>query len=293
MKTLVIGGTNIDIIGRSKAKLVDRDSNIGDVSVTIGGVAKNIMENLKYLGESVDFLTYVGNDIFAQLLCKPLDDLEIDYKESLFSDRKNNVYLAIHNSDGDMNHGLNDMEDFSLLDPIFLKSKHEYIDGFDVLVLDCNLSKESLDYLINTYKRKKIYVEGVSQAKVIKLLDLLEYVDLLKINNLELKALLNMDICDIIKGVKDLVSMGLETVVVSSGKSPITYNIDDEVFESGVYEAKNIKSTVGAGDALFAGIVFSLNQGRNMHEAIDFAKKIAAKTLETESACNRDISKLI
>jgi pseudouridine kinase len=292
MRTLVIGATNIDIIGVSHEKLIEKDSNIGDVSISVGGVAKNIVENLKYLGEDVCFVTYVGKDIFAQLLCKHLDDLNIDYSKSYFSENKNNFYLAIHDFQGDMNYGINDLQNFDLLSPKFFESISDYIDSFDTLVVDCNLSKLSLIYLLNKYQNKKIFVEGVSQVKVKKVSTLLKYVDLLKINNLELNALLNKNICDIIKSVRELHDLGLKSVVVSSSNEPITYNIGENAYQSIVEEPKFIKSTVGAGDALFAGIVKGLNNGKDMHEAINFAKKIAAVTLESESACNKDISKL-
>ncbi len=293
MKTLVIGATNIDIIGVGENKLVERDSNIGLVSITVGGVAKNIAEDLKYLGEDIDFLTYVGRDVFTHLLCKHFDELELNYSQSYFSEDQNNIYLAIHENDGDMKFGLNDLNRFKDLNPDFFASKHSYIDSFDTLVLDCNLSEESLEYLLKTYKDKRIFVEGVSQIKVKKIRNLLKYIDLLKINNLELNALLNKDICDIIKGVKELIDFGIKNVIVSSGKDPIIYNLGKEVFSSEVPKPKFIVSTVGAGDALLAGIVRSKNRNLNMHDAVEFAKKVACKTLETESACNKDISELI
>ncbi len=292
MKTLVIGATNIDIIGVSKNELINKESNIGAVSIAIGGVAKNIVEDLKYLGEDVGFITYVGNDVFTQLLCEHLDELEIDYRKSLFADAKNNVYLAVHDSDKDLLYGLNDLENFSALAPKYLRNIHEYIDGFDVLVLDCNLSLESLNYLVETYGNKKIYVEGVSQTKVVKIRKLLKKIDLLKINNLELNALLNLDKCDIIKGVRDLLNRGVKAVVVSSGDQPITYGEADLIKQTDVIRTDRIKSTVGAGDALFAGIICYLNKGKSIAQAVDFGKLIAAKTLESENACNRDISAL-
>ena len=44
-KVLVIGATNIDIIGISNQALIKGDSNLGQIEMTIGGVGKNIRNN--------------------------------------------------------------------------------------------------------------------------------------------------------------------------------------------------------------------------------------------------------
>ena len=182
------------------------------------------------------------------------------------------------------------MGNIEILNPEYLNSISDYIESFDTLVIDCNLSFESLEFLINRFNKMNIYVEGVSQSKVEKIKPFLKNIDLLKINNLELNTLLNKDNCDIIKSVKELIEYGLKAVIVSSSDEPITYNINEDVFQSSVEEPEKIVSTVGAGDALFSGIIKALNHGYNMHDAINYAKKVAAKTLESESACNKDIS---
>ena len=43
---VVVGGVNVDIGGRSFAPLVASDSNPGTVSVSLGGVGRNIAHNL-------------------------------------------------------------------------------------------------------------------------------------------------------------------------------------------------------------------------------------------------------
>lgn len=50
---------------------------------------------------------------------------------------------------------------------------------------------------------------------------------------------------------------------------------------------------MGAGDALLAGIIFYLNNNKNIHEAINFGKLVASKTLEVYESCNNLIKMLI
>ena len=54
---VVVGGVNVDIGGASFAPLVGADSNPGKVSVTLGGVGRNIAHNLRLMGTDVRMMT--------------------------------------------------------------------------------------------------------------------------------------------------------------------------------------------------------------------------------------------
>ena len=293
MKTLVIGACNIDIIGTSKQALIDYESNIGSVSIGVGGVAKNIATNLSYLGLDLEFLTLIGNDSLAIVQKKALDDIGLVYKHSFLKESKSSSYLAIHDYDGDLSVGINDMKSFEALSIDDFKDKEAYISGFDNLVFDTNLNEEVLKYLIKRYKNKKIFVDGVSQTKVKRIKEVLKYINVLKVNQFELNTLINADDYDIINGVKRILKSGVESIVVSSSKQPITYNIEEKVYQSIIQEKENIKSSMGAGDALFSGIIYHIAYRKNMHEAVNFGKIVALKTLEVYEASNREIVKLI
>ena len=51
----VVGGITKDIGGRSLAPLVHRDSNPGQVRVSMGGVGRNIAHNMAFMGLEVTF----------------------------------------------------------------------------------------------------------------------------------------------------------------------------------------------------------------------------------------------
>ena len=57
-----IGAANVDIRGRSERKLIMGDSNPGTLYTTLGGVCRNICENLARLGSNVKLVTVVGDD---------------------------------------------------------------------------------------------------------------------------------------------------------------------------------------------------------------------------------------
>ena len=60
---VVVGGVNLDIGGRSLAKLVPEDSNPGQVRTSLGGVGRNIAHNMALLGLDVRLLTAFGDDL--------------------------------------------------------------------------------------------------------------------------------------------------------------------------------------------------------------------------------------
>ncbi|MBU1144613.1 MAG: bifunctional hydroxymethylpyrimidine kinase/phosphomethylpyrimidine kinase [Firmicutes bacterium] len=293
-KILVIGASNIDIIGISQTSLLNKDSNVGRVNIFFGGVAKNISENLFRLEEEVSLFTFIGQDYFGDLLKNYFDYLGIDYHLSFIEkEKESGKYLAVHDSDGSLSLGIND---FSIIDNCkasdfepFLKE----INSFDVLVFDTNLPQETLCYLIQKFKDKVIIVDGVSQSKVKRIKTVLPFINILKVNLQELASLLDKKVDDVILGVRELIDLGLEHVVVTNGKEPITYNIDKKIYQTLIFETNHVKTSVGAGDALLAGIIYGFNQDKSMHESVDLGKKAASLSMEVDQACNPLLTKKI
>ena len=65
---IVIGAVNMDLSGTPAAALRDGDSNPGRVTMTPGGVARNIAENLARLGRKVSLITAMGDDLYAAFI---------------------------------------------------------------------------------------------------------------------------------------------------------------------------------------------------------------------------------
>ena len=64
----VIGGANIDICGISDKPLVDYDSNPGIISLSFGGVGRNIAEICTLLKGNVRFVTCFADDDFGRMI---------------------------------------------------------------------------------------------------------------------------------------------------------------------------------------------------------------------------------
>ena len=79
----VVGGVNIDLGGRPDRPPVARDSNPGRVTVSLGGVGRNIAHNLSLLGVRVKLLSALGSDLYADKVSASCAELGIDLSHAL------------------------------------------------------------------------------------------------------------------------------------------------------------------------------------------------------------------
>ena len=142
---VVVGGVNVDIGGRAQEKLVDADSNPGTVSVSLGGVGRNIAHNMALLGVDVRMLTAYGDDLYGQKVAASCAELGIDASHALrVADGATSTYLYIADSDGEMVMALSDMEVCKKITPAYLAANISMLQNAQVVVMDTNIPEESL-----------------------------------------------------------------------------------------------------------------------------------------------------
>ena len=110
-RVAVVGGANMDIGGFPSARLVMGDSNPGKVRMTLGGVGRNIAENLSRLGLEVHLITALGNDTNGNAIindCRA-KGIHID-RCFIVNDMNTSVYLFMDDEKGDLSCAINDMD---------------------------------------------------------------------------------------------------------------------------------------------------------------------------------------
>lgn len=289
-KVLVIGAANLDIIGLSNERLLANDSNPGKVTLSVGGVAKNIAENLKRLQCDVEFMTFFGNDSFHEFIESDLTNLNIKHDLSITMPYPSGIFMALHQPMGELALALNDFELLSHLEVKDFIPIEDKIETFDYLVFDTNLPEHILTYLANRFEHKKIIVDGVSQSKVKRIKPILNKLYLVKVNQMELASLTESNADDIILTVRKLLPSGPKHIIVTHRENPITYNIDKSVYQTFIYETRHKVSSIGCGDALLSGTLFGLLQDKSLHDAINLGKKAASLTMEVATACHPDMN---
>ena len=67
-KIYVIGGANIDLFAKSEKEILKSDKNPATISLSFGGVGRNIAENIVHLNEEVYFISLFANDFFGKMV---------------------------------------------------------------------------------------------------------------------------------------------------------------------------------------------------------------------------------
>ena len=99
----VVGGVNVDIQGFPYQELIPADSNPGTVKISLGGVGRNIAENMARLGINVKLISAVGQDIYGKRIMDECKMNGVDLTESLYLEGgSTSTYLSILDETGDM-----------------------------------------------------------------------------------------------------------------------------------------------------------------------------------------------
>src|SRR5580765_7935847 len=171
-EVIVIGGANVDIKGRASEKILGHTSNPGEVTISAGGVARNIAENLARLEVPVALLTVLGDDDNGRLLREATATAGVDQSLILTGPERTGSYLAILNRGGELQSALNDMRAIDWLKVGDLEAMAERLKSAAMLVADCNIGVACLEWLchFSVAHGVRLLIEPVSVPKAKKLL---------------------------------------------------------------------------------------------------------------------------
>lgn len=262
---VVIGGLNLDIAGLSGDVYREKDSNIGDIQMTVGGVGQNIAQNLAKLDVPTYLVTVYGDDYFGKFLsdeCKKYD-IRLDYAKCI-PNTKNSTYLYVTDDQGDMVTAVNDMKITENITPEFLERRLNFINGASICVIDGNIPKESIEWLAN-HCTVPIFADPVSIAKVNRFENILDKIDTFKPNELEASVLSGVKIVDTEsakEAARILHQNGVKNVFISLGANGILCSREEEVDCIPILDS-HIVSVNGAGDCSMAAITWARFQYGN------------------------------
>jgi pseudouridine kinase len=293
--TVVIGGANMDILGRPFSGLQNGDSNPGHVSSSPGGVGRNIAENLARMGSDTRLISAVGKDNYGQLILQQCRDAGIDSQACLeLFDANTSTYLSVLDSKGDMQVAIADMAIIERLTVDVLKTKADMIRRSELLVLDANLSGSALEYLLCNFADKPIFVDTVSCAKAHKLAPYLSGIHTLKPNLKEAQQLSGITIKDnteLPKLTDWFHHQGVQRVFLSLGSQGVFYSDQKEQAFVPTIPVDMVNAN-GAGDAFLAGLAHSWIQNWSTLQSTKFAMAAAVLTLSHIATINPNMSEI-
>lgn len=256
---VVVGGMNMDIAGLCGDVYREKDSNIGNIQMTLGGVGQNIAQNLTKLDVPTYFIGVYGDDYFGQILVEECrkQNIRLDHAACI-AGAKSSSYLYITDEKGEMVSAINDMKITESLTPAFLQQRIDFINHADICVIDANIPQDSLEWLA-AHCTAPLFADPVSIMKVGRLEHILDRLDTFKPNELEAGYLTGIDIVDewtAMKAAQTLIQKGVKHVFLSMGANGMLCADKDEIVKIDILKTK-IASVNGAGDCSMATIIWS------------------------------------
>ena len=285
---LVIGGSNIDIQGFPKEKLIQRDSNIGTVKMSLGGVGRNIAENCARLGVPTRLMSVIGDDPYGQKILKEAQAIGLNMQDTVvLSGESTSTYLSILDETHDMAMAINHMDSIEKLTVEHIRAKRSIIEHAQLVVLDTNLSQAVLDHLLTQYPKTKFFVDTVSTKKALKIKDHLKNIHTLKPNRMEAEVLTGssektplLELGSQLKCKRSFISLGSQGVQVFEGKTHLHFPT----------KPIEVVNATGAGDAFMAGLVYAYLKGYDIKETCLAAMSASRLALSHPDTINPNLN---
>jgi pseudouridine kinase len=289
----VIGGVNMDIHGFPKNKLIPGDSNIGSVKMSLGGVGRNIGENLVRMGIETKLISVLGDDIYGSKIIEDSTLVGLDMKDSLIlKGESTSTYLAVLDETHDMTVAISSMDIYERMTINFIKDKKYVIDNSMLCILDTNIPVDVIEYLLNNHRTTDFFIDTVSTAKARKVGHLIGNIHTLKSNAMEVEAITGMEIKnddDLKRNCEFLMNKGVKKIFITLGKNGVFY-CDGTTMKH--IKANNVKpiNTTGAGDAFMAALVYCHLNNMNINESANFSTAASVVALSHENTINPNMS---
>lgn len=267
----VLGSLNMDLVTN-----VQRTPRVGetvlgqDLNKIPGGKGANQAVAIGRLGGTVEMIGAIGEDAFGEILLESLRESSVDSTKIQKKKGPTGVAMIMVNASGDNSivviPGAN-----------YLLESHDVnaISG-DILLAQLEVK---MDVIKDAFKKAKdqgkYTILNPAPAKPLDD-DLLQTIDLLIPNETELEAITGVKAIE--EGCKILHQKGVKEMIVTLGEEGSLY-YDGEGFVS--FDAMPVEAvdTTAAGDSFAGALAYSLDRGKAIPEAIQYATKVASITV--------------
>jgi pseudouridine kinase len=294
---LVIGSAGIDIKGRPDGELVWETPNLGRVRNSVGGVARNIAENLARLEVSTLLLTAVGDDAQGERVIRRTEKGGVDCSHVLtVPEERTGTYMALLKPNGELHVAISDFQIISYLSSDYLRDHESLFEDAAMVAIDATLGEDALATVFELAGKYEVPVcaDPTTPALAGKLCDYIDKLHLLVPNAGETTALCGLedpaqDRETAIRAARQLVMMGAKIAVVTLGAQGLAYA---DGSGGGFIRAPNVEvvDSTGAGDALTSAVIFGLLNELPVDEAMRLGVTAAALTLQTRETVLPNLS---
>jgi len=287
----LIGGANIDISGKALAPLCFHDSNPGRITVSFGGVARNIAHTLVNLGCKVRFLSAFGDDFLGLQCMEDCKRLKMDVSDCVVVPGvSSSTYLAILSENGEMGCAVSDM---SILDHLTCEQISLFLSKIgenDILAVDTNLDASIVDFIVSK-SCCNLVSDPISAVKAKKLKPHLSKFRVLKPNRTEAQVLSGIQIIDensLLDAARYFRKTGVKETLITLGEQGGLLSCGEGYFRF-QHDFTNVVNSTGAGDAFMAAYIAFLDE--SPIEALKFAIAASIATCMCEKTVENKINR--
>jgi len=289
---LVLGTSCMDVKGRPSEPLQPGASTPGIIHTSVGGVARNIAENLARLGVPTVLLSTVGGDRSGQRILAQAAQAGIDVSHVLVApEATTGTYMALLDQAGKPAFALDDMRITAALRPRYIYDHRRLFRDAALVVIDASLRPPALKTVFRLAKqyRTPVCADPTTASLAHRMRPHLRDLLLITPNLREAETLCQMSLPErnreaTLAAAKRLVALGSQIAVITLAERGLCYATSEE---SGHVPAvrTEIVDLTGAGDALAAAVVFALLNDIPVSEAVRLGCSAASLTV----ACDRTI----
>lgn len=297
---VVVGGANLDLKARTLAAHRPATSNPGVLTLSPGGVGRNIAENLARLGSPVALVAAVGDDAFGATLREATVAAGVDVGHLVVVPGRSGTYLAVLDDAADLVTGVADMATTDALTPALLAAAEPLLTRADAVVLDGNLPASVLAWALEVLAASTVPVtiDPVSVAKAGRLAPLLSParpVATITPNADELAALVGAPVHPqrLAEASGVLHARGVAQVWVRLGSRGSWLCTAGEPPQHIPALPARAVDVTGAGDAMTAGFVHARRRGDDPLAAARFAAATAALTVAVPQTVRPDLTEAV
>lgn len=294
---LVIGSAGIDVIGRPEYTLASKASVPGHIRSSVGGVARNIAENLSRLEIPTLLLSAVGDDAPGKRVLARCSEAGINTENiEIITGELTGHYMAILTTDGELNTAINDYAITRHISSDHLHNHEHLFEDAMMVIIDANLEDKTLVALFELADKHKVPVcaDPTTPSLAGRLRPYLNQIYMITPNLKEAAVLCGQtfhkyDPETALDFAQNLLERGVRIAVVTLGVHGLAYASGSD---RGLIPAirTDVQDETGAGDALTAGIIFGLLNEVPRDEALRLGVSAASLTLRSRETVVKELS---
>ena len=297
---ICIGGMNIDRLFELQDEPRGGISHKVKTYAGAGGCARNLAENLGRMNIPVSILTLVGEDAGWQVAKTYSQSYMNLAKVEVIESCPTGNYTEILDRHGEMILGMAETEIYDNMTPRWLSKHLPYLETAQMIVVDTNLPKDSLEQLISFAERREIplVLISVSIPKIENIPSSLEGVDALIIKHNESAQYLGMPAEtneELKKSLRKWKEKGADFVFIVKDNEKVAYTETGEKEERVIdYPEQTGRSyQCGGCEALGAGWVYGRYQQKAEEEKRAYALTNAYYTMQKDYTVRPDLSQKV